>query len=336
MRSQNFIEPVKADLIDALEGQFLDGYVNVWGVPEGAGPVIRNLAAGDTVLLIQSTQMGGRVPALCPVRVFPQQQLRQVSRLLWNDEKYAYVFFFRTELLSLTWDEFRAQVSYQPNFDPRGHFYRLKEERLASYGGSTGYLNFLRKDFANLAPSPDAPTFSQVEAETELGSELSPSMAGVREALEAVRAMTLSPVPQLTSGMAPAVALVNAIPRRKAFGAWVKKLYDYRCAICGLGLRAPSGEPEVQAAHIYPKRLDGQDDLRNGICLCRLHHWAFDSGWIAVSDDHRVLVRDEMPAGPDYDPIGRWRGRRVHLPSDHAKAPHPVFLREHRKLTGFS
>jgi predicted restriction endonuclease len=42
------------------------------------------------------------------------------------------------------------------------------------------------------------------------------------------------------------------------------------------------GKPEVQGAHIYPKGRDGSDDLRNGICLCRRHHWAMDAGWISI------------------------------------------------------
>ncbi|ERG99058.1 MAG: hypothetical protein J07HQX50_00200 [Haloquadratum sp. J07HQX50] len=82
--------------------------------------------------------------------------------------------------------------------------------------------------------------------------------------------------------------------RDSAFSELVRQAYDETCAICGSRRETPSGNPEAEAeaAHIYPKREDGVDDIRNGVALCKLHHWAFDNGWLAISDEHEVLVRD--------------------------------------------
>jgi len=89
-------------------------------------------------------------------------------------------------------------------------------------------------------------------------------------------------------------------PRDAAFRIEVKRAYGFRCAICGTSLQGPKGHYEVQSAHIYPKSEDGSDDLRNGLCVCRMHHWALDVGWVSLSDDHTVLVRPGLPESVDY------------------------------------
>jgi putative restriction endonuclease len=121
--------------------------------------------------------------------------------------------------------------------------------------------------------------------------------------------------------------------RSSVFARKVKQQYDYSCAICGARRFSPAGNPEVEAAHIYPKSEDGSDDLRNGLALCRLHHWAFDSGWIAISDDLTVLVNNSVERAPP-ESIQQLEGKRVQKPNDSSYEPHPVFLQGHRELQG--
>lgn len=119
--------------------------------------------------------------------------------------------------------------------------------------------------------------------------------------------------------------------RSAAFARRVKEQYDYTCAVCGARRFSPQGNPEVEAAHIYPKSEDGADDLRNGIALCRFHHWVLDSGWIGFTDEREILIRDgskhELP-----EEIEALRGERLRRPEDASKAPHPRFLTAHREL----
>jgi putative restriction endonuclease len=145
----------------------------------------------------------------------------------------------------------------------------------------------------------------------------------------------LAEAPRLKEGLASKVTRASARPRSAAFEVSVKRLYGYRCAICGSGLRSPKGPPEVQSAHIYPKRFDGSDDVRNGICLCRRHHWAMDAGWISIADDYTVLVRDDLPDHDDYQFIGEYEGERIRLSAVADSVPDTIFLREHRRLMGF-
>ena len=84
--------------------------------------------------------------------------------------------------------------------------------------------------------------------------------------------------------------------------------------------RSPAGNPEVEAAHIYPKKEGGSDDDRNGLALCKFHHWTFDTGWISVTDSHRIIVLDKPDAECYDDPIG-FDGERLTLPREAETRP---------------
>jgi putative restriction endonuclease len=122
--------------------------------------------------------------------------------------------------------------------------------------------------------------------------------------------------------------------RDHAFSELVKDAYDYSCAICGSSRETPAGNPEVEAAHIYPKREGGSDDARNGLTLCKLHHWAFDTGWLAIADEYEILVKD-APNRDGYYEFKQLEGDSIELPERDDAKPHPMFLREHRQLNGF-
>lgn len=122
--------------------------------------------------------------------------------------------------------------------------------------------------------------------------------------------------------------------RFKAFSELVKRVYENTCAVCGSQRESPDGHPEVDAAHICPPPEGGSDDIRNGIALCKLHHWAFDSGWLSLTDDHRILTADASSKG-GYSEFSRLEGRAINLPANDEVKPHPAFLERHREIHGF-
>jgi putative restriction endonuclease len=122
--------------------------------------------------------------------------------------------------------------------------------------------------------------------------------------------------------------------RSKTFAQKVKQTYDYTCVVCGASRFSPEGNPEVEAAHIYPKREGGSDDVRNGVALCKLHHWAFDTGWLSFSDEHKILVKDATDRSV-YDEFKQFEGDQMHLLDEAEIEPHPIFLERHRQLNGF-
>jgi len=122
--------------------------------------------------------------------------------------------------------------------------------------------------------------------------------------------------------------------RDSEFIETVREAYNQTCVVCGSSRETPDGQPEVEAAHIYPKSESGTDDVRNGVALCRLHHWAFDTGWLAFTDDHEILVKD-VPEREGYYEFKQLEGNSLVLPEESGVEPHPTYLQEHRKLHGF-
>ncbi len=82
----------------------------------------------------------------------------------------------------------------------------------------------------------------------------------------------------------------KTVVRNSAFRKIVTAQYEHYCAVCGFRLKTPSGRYESEAAHIIPKRKNGVDDPRNGISLCKTHHWVFDEGVISVCPDDLTVI----------------------------------------------
>lgn len=123
--------------------------------------------------------------------------------------------------------------------------------------------------------------------------------------------------------------------RDSSFVQEVKEAYNERCAVCGAQRISPNGNPEVEAAHIYPKHKDGSDTVENGIALCRLHHWAFDVGWITITEDYLIRIADR-PNLDGYSDFQSLDGEEIIVPDDTTLQPHKKFLKKHNNLHGFS
>lgn len=154
----------------------------------------------------------------------------------------------------------------------------------------------------------------------------------VENSLEVVENIT----PSLTSDTEPKVVSVKRKARSVAFSDNVKKIYDYRCAICQIKRLNKEGNPEVESAHIYPKEKNGPDKIINGIALCKLHHWAFDNGLIGISDDYKVIIPSWIKNDYSYEDIYKFEGEKILLPSKNNFLPHKIYLRAHRKMHGLN
>ncbi len=103
--------------------------------------------------------------------------------------------------------------------------------------------------------------------------------------------------------------------RNAMFRQFVLHAYDYTCAVCRLSIGGRSDGQLLDAAHIVPYAIMNNDDVRNGLCLCKNHHWAFDRGLIAVDEEYHVKV---SPLLDERQPT-EWRlteleGKRIRLP----------------------
>jgi len=119
--------------------------------------------------------------------------------------------------------------------------------------------------------------------------------------------------------------------RSVAFRRIVVGAYEHTCAVCRIRLVTPEGRTAVSAAHIMPWRFNHNDDPRNGIALCGLHHWSFDQGLIGVTSDYRILVSPVIPEDQESaKPILLLSGQELYLPKNQALKPAKQALKWHR------
>jgi putative restriction endonuclease len=110
--------------------------------------------------------------------------------------------------------------------------------------------------------------------------------------------------------------------RDTAFSRIVRRAYDYRCAACGLRVILEGGLYIVDAAHLIPFAATHDDDPRNGIALCKNHHWAMDRNLIAPTRQRQwqvsSLLDDRLEVQRDLITLA---GRSILLP--HETRYHP-------------
>lgn len=82
--------------------------------------------------------------------------------------------------------------------------------------------------------------------------------------------------------------------REPYFHRAIMRIYDYTCVVCQLQVLTLDGESITEAAHIIPHTTSKNDDVRNGLSLCKLHHWVFDKYLISIDEAYRVIVSDLM------------------------------------------
>ena len=106
--------------------------------------------------------------------------------------------------------------------------------------------------------------------------------------------------------------------------------YDNRCGITGLPVREL-----LIASHILPWRDHEAERLnvRNGICLNRLHDAAFDQGLIGFDDELRMMLSTRLKSYLPQESVvihfEAYERNILHFPND-ATAPEITFIKKHR------
>ena len=288
----------------------LDGYdeLRIWGTTETDSAkkqaAIEQMEAGDYLLFYHSGDFiaGARVQ-----RAFDNSD---VGALVWGEPKSRHIYILdevTTDVPSV--EQIWNWLGYEGRQVVQG-FTRVDDDRLARLRQKHGSLR--------------AALFGVEREATE--DEIEKEKLALEKAVD-------SP-PQLTDDE-ERYTVSRRRARDSAFARLVRDAYESQCVFCGSQRETPKGNPEAEAAHIYPKEEGGSDDVRNGIAVCKLHHWAFDTGWLSISDEYEVLVKEE-PERNGYDEFKELEGNEIRLSEEEDVKPHPMFLAEHRQLNGFN
>ena len=120
--------------------------------------------------------------------------------------------------------------------------------------------------------------------------------------------------------------------RDQGFRRAVVTTYDHRCAMCGVRIITSEGHTVVDAAHIVPWSVSQNDDIRNGMALCKLCHWAFDEGMMGVPDKYNVITSRQIGANPNVPGfLLTLSGRGIIPPADRDLWPEQKYLLWHRR-----
>ena len=120
--------------------------------------------------------------------------------------------------------------------------------------------------------------------------------------------------------------------REARFRLNVVSLYNYTCALTGYRLLTISSGSIIDAAHIHQFADSRNNDVRNGIALCKNAHWLFDNGLWTIADDYtvKVAVGHFAEDSPDQKPLADYHGQMIRLPSNVAQYPDLAHLDWHR------
>lgn len=94
---------------------------------------------------------------------------------------------------------------------------------------------------------------------------------------------------------------------QKSFRERVLEAYNQQCAFCRL-----RHAELLDAAHIIPDTEEnGEPTVNNGLSLCKIHHAAFDSNFIGVTPEYRIMVREDLLKEKD-GPMLRYGFQQLH------------------------
>jgi putative restriction endonuclease len=120
--------------------------------------------------------------------------------------------------------------------------------------------------------------------------------------------------------------------RDQGFRKAIVKLYEHRCALCGIRMLTPEGHTIVEAAHIVPWNESGDDRPQNGLALCRLCHWSFDEGLMGVGQDYEVLISSAVRQDNNFPGhMETLSGRGIFRPRSVSRWPGQDSLAVHRQ-----
>ncbi len=135
----------------------------------------------------------------------------------------------------------------------------------------------------------------------------------------------------------PVIDTYKETARNQGFRRIVVKSYNHRCALCGVRIITPEGRSAVDAAHIIPWSETQNDDIGNGMALCKLCHWAFDEGLMSVSNSFTVMLSNQLGNHQNAAGLlGTLAGRGIVAPSEKEFWPNPSNLKWHRSKWNFS
>ncbi|UJH90389.1 HNH endonuclease [Antarcticibacterium sp. 1MA-6-2] len=115
------------------------------------------------------------------------------------------------------------------------------------------------------------------------------------------------------------------------FKKTIPKIYDYTCCITGMKIQSSHSLQMIDACHIFPFSLSGDDTVTNGIALSPTLHRAFDRGLITINSNFLVRVSPSIEEFNSRFTLSQFDGQQIILPEKVKYFPSQESLQWHNK-----
>jgi len=121
-------------------------------------------------------------------------------------------------------------------------------------------------------------------------------------------------------------------PRGRLFVEEVLDSYERQCAICSQSIRLGDALIGIDACHVKPIQHFGDDDITNGIALCKIHHWALDRGAISISENRALLISPKLNGNRINEFFHEFANKDIFAPRNNCKQLNEKNTEYHRKF----
>jgi putative restriction endonuclease len=108
--------------------------------------------------------------------------------------------------------------------------------------------------------------------------------------------------------------------RSRKFVEEVLDAYERKCAICNQSIRLGDALVGIDACHVKPIQHFGDDNVQNGIALCKIHHWALDRGAISISLEMSLLISKKLNGNKLFEYFTSFENVGLFIPRDSASS----------------
>ena len=123
----------------------------------------------------------------------------------------------------------------------------------------------------------------------------------------------------------------RSVIRNAIFRKSVVYLYNYSCAFCRMKVQSAIRQNIVDGAHIKPLSIFNDNNIGNGISLCKNHHWAFDNGLFSADENYKIIVAKNFAEHSPYaKSIKQFEQEKLLLPTSIEYFPRLDALEWHR------
>lgn len=129
------LKPYLADLshltiqeLEELEAEVAPTGFQIWGLPAGAAGVLRNMVAGDYLLLLENEEF--RYAGQVLERL--HEPSWTLSHYLWGEQRFPLIVFLQGQLIRYDWETFKAEFGFDSRYHMRGNTMRLAAAKMAN------------------------------------------------------------------------------------------------------------------------------------------------------------------------------------------------------------